>query len=241
MSNEIVLIAFYFSILLYSIILHEVSHGFVALWLGDLTAKYEGRLSLNPISHIDPVGSILIPLLLIPTGFAFGYAKPVPYNPYNLRDQKWGPLMVALAGPFSNFLIAGVAAVMAAVLPLSSIAKIDILNRFSIVIRGGDGFFERFGFLADAMVGSLPGITFGLLLFVIFWNIVLGCFNLLPFPPLDGSKLLFTLFPIKEKTQFFFQQYGFFFLILLLIFPPTSHLISVIIGFFLNLFLGFTH
>ncbi|PIX90046.1 MAG: site-2 protease family protein, partial [Candidatus Moranbacteria bacterium CG_4_10_14_3_um_filter_45_9] len=85
MVNEIVLIGFYLLTLVYSVIIHEVSHGVVALWLGDMTAKYADRLNLNPLKHIDPFGSVILPVLLfVSTGFAFGWAKPVPYNPYNL-------------------------------------------------------------------------------------------------------------------------------------------------------------
>src|SRR3989338_2445763 len=95
-------------VLLFSLVIHEVSHGWVALLLGDSTAKDEGRLSLNPLKHLDPLGSVLVPLILYITtlgqGPLFGWAKPVPINPYNFRDQKWGTLKVALAGPLSNFL-----------------------------------------------------------------------------------------------------------------------------------------
>ena len=119
MLQESILIGFYFLTLLYSVIVHEVSHGVMALWLGDTTARYADRLNLNPIKHIDPFGSILLPALLImTTGSAFGWAKPVPYNPYNLKDQKWGPLWVALAGPGSNLLAATVAGVVAHMSPL---------------------------------------------------------------------------------------------------------------------------
>ncbi|MFZ1626369.1 MAG: site-2 protease family protein [Candidatus Moraniibacteriota bacterium] len=236
MSNEIVLIGFYFLTLLYSVIIHEVSHGVVALWLGDITAKYTGRITLNPISHIDPIGSILIPILLIPTGFAFGYAKPVPYNPHNLRDQKWGPLQVALAGPATNFISAFAAALFATLVPLASPDKLEIYRSFSRVIGGGGGFLDRFGDLASVMVGSLPSIFFGLLLFVVFWNVVLGCFNLLPIPPLDGSKILFTFFPVSEQTQRQLEQYGFFVLLFIIFLFPAP--ISAFISFFLNLFFG---
>jgi Zn-dependent protease len=113
---EIVLIIFYIVILLYSVIIHEVSHGIMALWLGDPTAKYADRLTANPFKHIDPTYTIFLPimmLILTHGRFAFGSAKPVPYNPYNLKNQKWGPALVALAGPLSNILIAIIAAIIA--------------------------------------------------------------------------------------------------------------------------------
>lgn len=239
MSNELVLVFFYFVTLVYSVIIHEVAHGVVALWLGDLTAKYAGRLNLSPLVHIDPLGSIIIPVtLFLTTGFAFGYAKPVPYNPYNLRDQKWGPLYVALAGPGSNFLLATIAALLAKLLPLSAVAKGTILSNFFGVIGGAGQFLDRFHILAESLAGSLPAIFFGLLILVIFWNVVLGCFNLIPIPPLDGSKILYALFPISESTQIALERYGFF-LLLILIFVFSAPL-SAFISFFLQLFFGFT-
>ena len=100
----ILFIAFIF---IYSVIIHEICHGLAALWLGDPTAKYMGRLTLNPIKHIDPLGSIVVPFLTYFLGcFIFGWAKPVPYNPYNLRDQKYGPAIVGAAGPAANIAIA---------------------------------------------------------------------------------------------------------------------------------------
>ncbi|MFZ1654549.1 MAG: site-2 protease family protein [Candidatus Moraniibacteriota bacterium] len=238
MSSEIVLVAFYLFMLVYSVILHEVAHGVVALWLGDLTAKYAGRITLSPWSHIDPFGSFIIPVVLfVTTGFAFGYAKPVPYNPYNLRDQKFGPLYVALAGPATNFLLAFIGALSAQALPLSLLAKQDILGRFLGIISGRGEFLERFELLSAAMTGSFSSIFFGLFLFLIFWNVVLGCFNLLPIPPLDGSKILFTIFPVSERTQLQLEQYGFF-LLLIVIFVfsgPVSTFISAFLRFFFNL------
>lgn len=98
---------FSLAILLMSVVIHEVAHGYAALFLGDPTAKYEGRLTLNPIKHMDPIGSFLVPLFsYIVGGFVFGWARPVPFNPYNLKSQRWGELIVAIAGPASNFVIA---------------------------------------------------------------------------------------------------------------------------------------
>ena len=94
--------------LVMSIVLHEVAHGYMANWLGDPTARLAGRLTVNPISHIDPIGSVLVPLFLYFThaGVLFGWAKPVPYNPYNIRNQRWGEALVAIAGPGTNILLA---------------------------------------------------------------------------------------------------------------------------------------
>lgn len=120
-------------VLLFSIILHEISHGTCAFYLGDPTAKDAGRLSLNPLKHLDPIGSVILPIFLLFTtrgqGPIVGWAKPVPINPYNFRDQKWGSLKVALSGPISNFLIAILFSLFVRFLPLSQ----NFLNFFSII------------------------------------------------------------------------------------------------------------
>lgn len=236
MSQEIVLAAFYILILLYAVIIHEVSHGVMALWLGDGTAKYAGRLNLNPLHHIDPIGSIAVPLvMMVTTGLAFGWAKPVPYNPYNLRDQKWGPTWVALAGPGSNFILAGIAALIARLLPLDLAVKADIVHRFFGVIGGAGDWVDRWGLLAQAIAGSFGGILFGLLIMVVFWNVLLGMFNLVPVPPLDGSKLLYSIFSLRTETIILFEQFGFV-LLLLLIFSPLSQYLMLFLNAALNLF-----
>ena len=110
MISEIVVTIFSLIVLLFSVIIHELAHGYVAYSLGDPTAKYEGRLTLNPLKHLDPFGSVILPLLLLVAtggqGPIFGWAKPVPINPYNFKDQKWGTLKVAISGPATNFGIA---------------------------------------------------------------------------------------------------------------------------------------
>lgn len=107
---ELIITIFSLIVLLFSVIIHELAHGSVALALGDLTAKHEGRLTMNPLKHLDPFGSVVLPLLLLLAtagqGPIFGWAKPVPINPYNFKDQKWGTLKVAIAGPATNFAIA---------------------------------------------------------------------------------------------------------------------------------------
>lgn len=237
-SQEIVLVGFYLIVLLYTVILHEVAHGVVALWLGDKTAQYAGRLTLNPVSHIDIMGSIIVPLLMFfTTGLAFGWAKPVPYNPYNLKNQEWGPVSVAFAGPGSNFLLAFIAAVLAHILPIGLAERQDIFARFFDVIGRVGEWSDRWGGFADAVAGSFPGIFLGFLLMVIFWNVLLGVFNMVPIPPLDGSKLLYPLLSLRTETIIFLEQYGFVFLLLIL-FSPLGSLIQVPFVFLLNFFLG---
>ena len=145
------------TILIMSVVLHEVSHGVVADRLGDPTARAAGRLTLNPIKHLDPVGSVVVPLALILSGtsFIFGWAKPVPYNPYYLRDRRWGPALVGMAGPLTNVSLAVV---------------------FGLAIRSG------------TLTGPVPQA-------IVVINLVLAVFNLIPIPPLDGSKLMYALLP----------------------------------------------
>lgn len=149
-------------ILIFSIIIHEVAHGFMADWLGDPTARLQGRLTLNPIKHIDPVGSIIVPLITSLSGFTFGWAKPVIYNPYNLKNKRQGEFLIGAAGPLSNL----------------SLALI-----FSAVIR----------FAISSGAFSMEFIQ--VCSYVVLINLVLAIFNLIPLPPLDGSKLLFAYLP----------------------------------------------
>lgn len=193
---------FYFLVIIPSAIMHEYAHGWMADRLGDPTARYAGRLSLDPRVHIDPIGTLLLPLLLFfgsAGSFMFAYAKPVPFNPNNLRDQRWGPVYVALAGPLTNFLIAFVI-----------------------------GLFVRF----------LPASTFSdLLSLIVLANVLLGVFNCVPIPPLDGSKLLFAFLPNSmENVKIMLERFGFV-LVLIFVFY-FSHLISPVVEYFMNLFTG---
>ncbi|HNY97990.1 MAG TPA: site-2 protease family protein [Candidatus Pacearchaeota archaeon] len=152
-------------VLVFSIMLHEVAHGYMAYSLGDPTAKYENRLNFNPLNHIDPIGSILLPLFLFLSnaGIMFGWAKPVPINPYNFKDQKYGGAKVAAAGPLSNFAVA---------------------LFFGLLIR----LLILFPFYGADKISYLLG-------YIVLVNLSLMVFNLVPIPPLDGHHILFALLP----------------------------------------------
>ena len=157
-------------ILIISVIIHEMAHGYAANCLGDPTARLQGRLSANPLVHLDPMMSVILPgiLLVIGSPILFGAAKPVPYNPYNFTNQKWGEAIVAAAGPAANFAIAGIFA---------------LLIRFSEILSLSESFIT---------------LAFG----VIMLNIFLAFFNLVPIPPLDGSKILPSLLPRPFKMKY---------------------------------------
>lgn len=199
------LIIFQIVVLIFSIVIHEISHGYAAEALGDPTAREAGRLTLNPIRHLDLFGSFIVPVALIAFGspFVIGWAKPVPYNPNRLsKDMKYGPLKVALAGPLSNLIVAAV---------------------FGIFLR------FAYGFLPEIMI-----LAFG---FIVFLNILLAVFNLIPIPPLDGSKILTILLPPKYSMMV--QRVGLIGIFLVLIFLMYfGNLIFALTGIIFELLAG---
>lgn len=204
---------FSIAILIMSVVIHEVSHGIAAYLQGDKTAKYAGRLTLNPIPHIDPFGSVLLPLLLAVMGspFMIGWAKPVPYNPYNLRNQKWGPAIVGAAGPLSNLTLAII---------------------FGLFVRLAS--HNMLPFLPAQFLQGFMTIC----VIIVIINIVLAVFNLMPIPPLDGSKVLFAFLPYRwYGVQQFLEMWGFMLLIFFILF--LSPLISTIAGSLFRLIVGF--
>ncbi len=186
-----------------SVVIHEVSHGYAARLLGDRTAEYQGRLTLNPLSHLDFIGSFLVPFFTYQVGgFIIGWAKPVPYNPYNLRNQRWGEAIVALAGPLSNILIAII---------------------FGLLIRFGQSALSP-AFLSISAV-------------IVFINLLLAVFNMVPIPPLDGSKVLFSLLPYHmNNVRVFLERnsiilvVAFIFFLWRFIFPIVGVLFYLLTG-----------
>lgn len=177
-------ITFQVLILLFSVILHEVAHGYAALSLGDPTARAAGRLTLNPIKHMDPWGTVILPLflILIRAPFLVGWAKPVPVNPFLLRDRKRGMMLVGAAGPLAN---------------------ISLILLSALVLR--------------AMPFSAPPILFDLFKYCCAINIILALFNLLPVPPLDGSKVVAGILPPKIRDAYVgLERYGILIIIALL-------------------------
>ncbi len=202
-------------VVIFSIILHEVAHGVVANWLGDPTAKYAGRLTLNPIPHIDPIGSLLLPGLAIISGspFLLGWAKPVPINPYNIRYGSWGEAAVAFAGPGTNIIIAAAAAL-----------------------------FLRFG-----GVTMLAPEVLTVLVTVIIANLSLAILNLIPIPPLDGSKMVAAVLPYQlerqyrqlESLTYALGPFGLL-IVLIVIVNLLSGPMSALVGYLFSLLTGYT-
>jgi Zn-dependent protease len=200
---------FYIAILVMSIVIHEVSHGFMAEYFGDDTARNAGRLTLNPIKHLDLFGSILLPSILILShaGFLFGWAKPVPYNPNNLSNKKLGTIAVASAGVLANFIIAIVFGIIIRLLPSIFTDPVLLINLYKITS------------------------------IIVIVNLALGIFNLVPIPPLDGSKILFSFLP--ESAFSFIMAYEQYSLVLLLIFIVFfSDYLYPILAFLFNLITG---
>jgi len=195
---------FVLAIVIMSVIIHELSHGYMAAYLGDRTAEYAGRLTLNPVHHIDPVGSVIVPVVMyLSTGLVFGWAKPVPYNPMNLRNPRIGTVLVAISGAASNFLIALI---------------------FGIVIRTG---------VAESVSPAFLEIS----ALIVAINLVLGVFNLIPVPPLDGSKVLFALLPFGFRhVQNVLERYWIVLIVLLILFGGS--IIFPILNASFSLFTG---
>lgn len=196
MEIGILIKIFFVVAIIFSAIIHEYMHAWMANQLGDPTAKNAGRLTLNPIVHIDPFLTIILPIITtLLAGFPFGGAKPVPFNPYNLTDKKYGPAKVALAGPAANFVTA---------------------LAFGMVLR----FFP------------MPSDIFASMIYVIVYvNVLLMVFNLMPIPPLDGSKVIMPFLPANAQLALMkMERFGLIFIygMIFLLFPVIARLIEFI-------------
>ena len=197
-------------ILVFSIVFHEVAHGWVALQKGDTTARDAGRLTLNPIPHIDIFGTILFPLFLILTRspFLFGWAKPVPVDPRRFRETKKDMAVVGASGPASNFLLAIIAGIL-----------------FRLIASSGS---------------ASPALTQALF-FAVMINLVLAVFNLIPVPPLDGSKIVMGFMSNEMAMQYSrIGRFGFFIIFALFFLGVIQRILFPIVNFFLVLIIGFS-
>lgn len=202
--------------ILFAVILHEVSHGFVASKLGDPTARMMGRLTLNPISHIDPFGTILMPLFLyaVTNGqFVFGYAKPVPINPMNFKNPKRDMAISAAAGPVTNLLLAAASVIIVKhlIIPLSMVvpssAVVTVLKPLVLIFEAS-----------------------------VFINVILAVFNMIPIPPLDGGRVLMGLLPFKHAmTLGRLEPFGFIIILVLVATNIADMIILPVISFIVGL------
>jgi Zn-dependent protease len=212
MSEQLLGQLYQIIVLIFLVIIHEVSHGLMAYKLGDSTAKDMGRLTLNPIKHLEFFGSFLVPFIFIATGspFILGWAKPVPFNPFNLKNPKRDGALIAAAGPISNFLIAIV---------------FGFLLR---VVAGISIFAESAVFMNVLVLGNV----------LVFMSVLLGVFNLIPIPPFDGSRIAFAFLRGKaEKFWLQLEHYGTL-LIIILLFGGMLNLIFPIVVWIYRLIAG---
>lgn len=204
-------------VLLMSVVVHEVAHALVAKWEGDETAYRLGRVTLNPLPHLDLMGSAIVPLLLffLPGDFIFGWAKPVPVNPRNYRDYKWGDIRVSMAGIASNLVLA-------------------VFCTLALALLQG----------LSSAIGSAGGVISILIqaaFYGLYINLILAVFNLIPIPPLDGSHVVYHLLPLKLRARY--QEFGRYGIgvIMLLVFvvPDGLELVLWPVTFLVELALAF--
>jgi len=205
MSFDFIYVVIVLAVILFSMTIHEAMHAYVGYWLGDNTAKLQGRLTLNTIKHIDPFMTIILPITLALVGAPiFGGAKPVPFNPHNIKFGEWGGALIAIAGPLTNFIIAFVSF----------------------------GVWVMFGMPDKGVSGQI---------FIVLISVNLGffIFNMIPIPPLDGSRVLYALAPeFIRRAMEYIERYGVVLVFIVVIFASSSLVgfISSAINFFISLF-----
>jgi len=203
--------------LLFSVTIHEVAHGYVALRMGDNTAQLAGRLTLNPIKHLDVFGSLLLPLILKLTGspVIFGYAKPVPVNFSNLRDVRKSTIYVSSAGVLANFILAFLSGIL-----------FQILTRYKFLWQ-------------TSILNPFVMDLYSMLFYSVIINSVLAIFNLIPIPPLDGSKILAMILPAALRMQYArLERFGMIIIIFLLLTNVLDRLLSFFLTPMFNILLG---
>jgi Zn-dependent protease len=203
-------------VVLFAITIHEASHGWAAYKMGDPTAHALGRITLNPIAHIDPIGTILLPVILIIMGAPpFGYAKPVPVNPLNLRNPRQDNLLISAAGPLANLSVALIAFILIKLLLMT--------NPTAPYMMEG--------------VRSLGNGLFLIIYYTILINVILAVFNMIPIPPLDGSGVLMGLISAEAAEKYDqIRPYGFMILILLIVTGIIGRILGFIMGI-VNIFI----
>ena len=209
MSPDLASIIIIFSVLLFSLCVHEAAHAAMAYYCGDDTARLQGRLTLNPLAHIDPLGTVILPIVMLTmTGFMFGWAKPVPFNPAKLNNIRRDPVLIAMAGPASNLMLA---------------LFFVFTGRLVFLILGGPA--------------SAPPLLFAFFLYMVFLNIILILFNLIPVPPLDGHYVLnYFLPPAGQRAMQQIGPFGILIAILLAqplfryVLPPLQNFVYSALG-----------
>jgi Zn-dependent protease len=215
--------------LLLAMVLHEYAHGWVADRYGDSTARLEGRLTMNPQAHIDPFGTVILPLLclLLPGGFFLGWARPVPVNPARLHNPRRDMALVAAAGPGMNLLLA-----VASALFLSLLLSIDPTLMASWPPQAGQA-------PRRDLLGMLLLPLAAMALYSVFINVLLMAFNLIPIPPLDGGRILTSLLPARPATALGrLEPYGMLIIVALIMLDPQIHVIRTITGTLVNAMAG---
>jgi Zn-dependent protease len=215
--------------LLLAMVLHEYAHGWVADRYGDTTARVEGRLTMNPLAHIDPFGTLIVPLLclILPGSFFLGWARPVPVNPARLRNPRRDMALVAAAGPGMNLLLA-----VASALVLSGLLAVDPTLMASWPPQPGQT-------PRRDLLGMLLLPLAAMALYSVFINVLLMAFNLIPIPPLDGGRILTSLLPAQQALALSrLEPYGMLIIVALIVFDPQIRVIRTITGTLVNVMAG---